>query len=139
MFDQRHTLAAVLEFSDSFADVWPMVRDTPKFAELEPVKTTAGGSVRIHPEAVAAAGMKLDKRDPSQVVLTFHRGSLARGWCFALKLSNAGMFEANTALLDQESDVCLSNCLCDPVGSHQCVEASGVCECRAHHTGRYCE
>lgn len=109
------------------------------FASLEPVSTTAGGSVRIQPKATPASQMRLDKADPSKVILTFHGGSLARGWCHALKLSSGGLFEASTALLDLETDVCLSNCLCDPVGTHQCVEASGVCECREPHTGRYCE
>jgi hypothetical protein len=130
----------LLEFDTDFSDTWPIVKDMPGFAALEPVKTTAGGSVRIQPKASDANGVSLQMSDPSILLLTFHAGSLARGWCFSLKLNTVGgAFEASTALLDQETDVCLSNCLCDPVGTHQCVESSGICQCRDPHAGRFCE
>jgi molybdenum-dependent DNA-binding transcriptional regulator ModE len=48
MFDQRERLTAVLEYDMSFGETWTMVKDM-NFALLEPVHTTAGGSVRIQP------------------------------------------------------------------------------------------
>jgi hypothetical protein len=40
--------------------------------------------------------------------------------------------------MHNHTDVCTSNCLCDPTGTHQCIEKTGTCQCKFPHVGKYC-
>lgn len=82
----------------------------------------------------------LKEGDPSTIILKFAPGSIARGWCFELDLmSAAGAISADARLIANSSDICTTNCLCDPVGTHKCIEEAGVCQCKFPHSGKYCD
>lgn len=80
----------------------------------------------------------LDDEDPSTIVLKFAPGALPRGWCFSLNLMPMGLYEPETTLMHNHTDVCTSNCLCDPTGTHQCIEKTGTCQCKFPHHGKLC-
>ena len=88
------------------------------------------------PKTVAPTVKKME-RDSSMVTVTFPAGSLARGWCYELQIATPA-FNTEHDLVKEDLNLCMTNCMCDWVGTSKCEEHTGKCHCKFPHTGPDC-
>jgi len=133
-YDSRSRLFASLEFDRSMLAPFELLKEAP-WVSLVPEKAD---SAQATPNAVVPADKQLSEHERSTIGVQFPAGSLAKGWCYKLKLSSIGPLDFDAELLDAEMKVCTSNCHCDQKGTARCDEASGRCECRFPFIGEDC-
>lgn len=140
VFDAREHIVAALEFDKSVKGMWQTLVGMGEFAKLSPAHTNTGGSTRLTVEDTLPQEKMLKENDPSVIILKFPGGSVAKGWCYELNLVGAaGQFGLDTQIIQNSVDICTTNCQCDPIGTHTCIEESGVCQCKFPHSGKYCD
>jgi hypothetical protein len=113
IYDSREHVIANLEFDGDMHTAWKVLKSSP-VGSLAPKHTSAGGSSKIKPPVVMPQDKMIDDEDSSTVILKFAPGALPRGWCFDLNLMPMGLFDSEQSLMHNHTDICVSNCLCDP-------------------------
>ena len=115
---------------------------TAEFVSLVAAEpNVAASSVGSAPAPVKPAAKRLSAADPSTILLEFHGGSLALGWCHKLQFSPLGLGagpDFDAVRLDSDLKICASSCLCNWKGTESCLESERQCTCRYPYTGPDC-
>jgi hypothetical protein len=135
IYDPLQRVSAVLEFDRSAKGIFQYLKST-EWALLAPTHSEFEGVMSDKPKTVAPTVKKME-RDSSMVTVTFPAGSLARGWCYELQIGTPA-FNTEHDLVKEDLNLCMTNCMCDWVGTSKCEEHTGKCHCKFPHTGPDC-
>ena len=97
LFDPRHKLTAALEFDRSMKGAHQLLKGS-NWVSLVPHNKNENDTDRVAPDSVVPPAKRLNPDDVSTILLDFSPGTLARGWCQQLKMSEQhgfGILAAN--------------------------------------------
>lgn len=139
LYDHAGRVYASLEFDRSMKGAFQLLK-TAEFVSLVAAEpNVAASSVDSAPAAVKPAVKRLSPADPSTILLEFHGGSLALGWCHKLQFNAFGPGpDFDVQLIESDLKICASSCLCNWKGTESCEESERECECRYPYTGSDC-